>query len=129
VIAWKRSPRAWFYLNRYFLLSAGIPNTFSIVGAVFSHQFFYHLATNLAALYACGVPRKSFTIPQIHLTRLVYEEAGSRNFVAMYMGFGVVGSLTALYWHVLRRNFVYVSLGASGAVNGILGAYCTIQPE
>lgn len=35
----------------------------------------------------------------------------------------------SLYWNVLSRNFIHVSLGASGALFGLVGAYFTIQPE
>jgi membrane associated rhomboid family serine protease len=63
------------------------------------------------------------------LTVIVYDEMGIQNFIAVYLGTGVVASLTALIFHVLRRNYLYVSLGASGAGSGLMGVYSTLQPE
>jgi hypothetical protein len=57
--AW-RFPGTMWYMNRYFMISAGAPRPFSLLGAAMSHQFFYwHLITNTAVLFAIGVPCKS----------------------------------------------------------------------
>lgn len=56
--AW-RYPGTMWYMNRYFMLSAGAPRPFSLFGAALSHQFFYwHLIANTAVLFAIGVPCK-----------------------------------------------------------------------
>jgi rhomboid-like protein len=55
-IVWKR-PEMWKIMNRYFLLSSGHPNAFSVVGNVFSHQSLKHLASNMAVLMVIGIPR------------------------------------------------------------------------
>jgi hypothetical protein len=58
LLAW-RLPRAWYTMNRYFLLSAGVPNAFSVLGSVFSHQrWIMHLAANSALLFSFGMPCK-----------------------------------------------------------------------
>lgn len=58
LLAW-RLPRGWYTMNRLFLLSAGNPNTFSVLGSVFSHQrWIMHLAANSALLFSIGMPRK-----------------------------------------------------------------------
>jgi rhomboid-like protein len=58
----------------------------------------------------------------------VYEEIGGTNFLCVYTISGIFGNLVSLYWNILRRNFFHVSLGASGALFGIVGAYFTVQP-
>ena len=59
----------------------------------------------------------------------MHEEIGRVNFLALYVICGLFGNLTSLYYHVLRRNLVHVSLGASGAGFGIIGAYFAVRPE
>jgi rhomboid-like protein len=59
-IVWKR-PEMWRSMNRYFLLSAGHPNAFSVVGGTFSHQRLGHLASSMAYLFCVGIPRTSLS--------------------------------------------------------------------
>lgn len=114
-VAW-RNPRLWRSMNRNFLLSAGVPNSFSMLGSVFSHQFWVsHLFGNTLFLFVVGMP--------------LHDEIGRLNFLALYLGMGVFGSLTSLYWNVLRRNLLVATLGASGATSGLFGAYFSIQPQ
>jgi rhomboid-like protein len=103
-------------MNRYFMLSAGAPRAFSMLGATMSHQFIYwHLATNAAVLFLVGMP--------------LHEEIGRWNFLGIYFISGIFGNVGTLWWHVLRRNFIHASSGASGALYGLLGAFFTVQPE
>jgi rhomboid-like protein len=53
LIMW-RNPNAWKFMNRYLLLSPGAPKAFSVLGALFSHQQFSHLAWNMGGLYLVG---------------------------------------------------------------------------
>lgn len=106
--AW-RAPSAWKILNRYFLLSAGHPRALSLLGNTFSHQMPSHLIVNMAVLFLCGT--------QVH------DLIGRGNFLAVYLGTGVLSSLASLYWHVLTRNFIAASVGSSGAIFGIIGCY------
>lgn len=55
---WKFPP-AWKLLNRYFLSVAAYPYALSVVGSVFSHQAFKHLATNMIILWFLGTRRES----------------------------------------------------------------------
>lgn len=50
------------------------------------------------------------------------------NFWAIYLIAGIFGNLSTLYIHVLRRNFMHVSLGASGALFGVAGASLITEP-
>ena len=113
-IAW-RAPKAWYSMNRLFMLSAGHPNSFSIVGNTFSHQQWFHLAQNMFFLFLVGP--------------LVHEQIGRGNFVALYLGTGIFGSLFNLYINVLTRNFAMASVGASGSLVGLLGAYFVLQEQ
>lgn len=111
-IAWK-APSAWKILNRYFLLSAGHPRALSLLGNTFSHQMLSHLAVNMSVLFLCGT--------QVH------DLIGRGNFIAVYLGTGVLSSLASLYWHVLTRNFIAASVGSSGAIFGIIGCYFALK--
>lgn len=51
---WKAWPPAWKMLNRYFISVPIYPHALSIVGSVFSHQQFRHLATNMVILWFIG---------------------------------------------------------------------------
>ncbi|KAF2401337.1 hypothetical protein EJ06DRAFT_388012 [Trichodelitschia bisporula] len=110
-----RLPRAWWMMNRYFMLSAGHPNAFSVLGALFSHQYAGHLLQNMAFIGLVGL--------QVH------EEIGRGNFLALYLTAGIAGSLTSLWYRVLTRDFLAATVGASGAVYGIVCAFLTVRDD
>ncbi|KAK3362137.1 hypothetical protein B0T24DRAFT_641254 [Lasiosphaeria ovina] len=104
-----RVPFAWKLMNRYFLVVAATPRAPSIFGALFSHQLFGHLASNMLFLGFIGV--------QFH------EEVGRGGFLATYLGTGVLSFLGSLTSMVVRNRVDLTTLGASGAIYGIAGAY------
>lgn len=108
LFAW-RIPPLFRVLNKYFITLPGYPRAFSLIGNTFSHQTFYHFGVNMTVLWFVG-------------TRL-HEEVGRANFLAIYMSSGAIGSFASLASWVLRNNFVSSSLGASGAICGIVAAY------
>jgi membrane associated rhomboid family serine protease len=59
----------------------------------------------------------------------VGDQIGWQNWTAIYLSSGVLANLTVMSYNVLRRDFIYIGLGASGAVNGITSAYCAIEPS
>jgi rhomboid-like protein len=61
-VAWRR-PELWARMNRYFLLSSGHPNWFSVIGSVFSHQTFRHFGGNMLLLAAVGISGTSHPWP------------------------------------------------------------------
>lgn len=73
----------------------------------FVHVGFMHLVMNMVALIYMGV----------------YVEAylGKSRYLATYLFTGVVSSLASLYW-----NEFSVSVGASGAIFGVYGAFFTL---
>jgi len=106
--AW-RAPPLWGILNRYFLLVPATPRVISLFGASLSHQKFTHLLANMVVLWLVG-------------TRL-HDEIGRGDFLAVYLGSGAVGFLGSLMHIVLMNRLHLTSLGASGGVYGVMGAY------
>jgi rhomboid-like protein len=102
-------PPAFRILNKYFMTTPGYPYPLSLVGNIFSHQSFSHFAVNMAVLYFVG-------------TRL-HDEIGRGNFLAIYVACGAIGSFISLSSWVIKGNFVSSSLGASGALAGIIATY------
>jgi rhomboid-like protein len=106
--AW-RVPPLFRMLNKFFITVPGYPRALSLIGNNFSHQSFSHFAVNMTVLWFVG-------------TRL-HDDVGRANFLAIYLSCGAVGSFASLTSWVLRKNWVSSSLGASGAVSGIIAAY------
>lgn len=53
----------------------------------------------------------------------VHEDVGRGTFMAIFLAGGVLGSLTSLYTHVLRRQFHTSANGASGGIWAIMLAW------
>ncbi|ODH13513.1 hypothetical protein ACO22_07184 [Paracoccidioides brasiliensis] len=110
---WRGFPPSWRMLNRYFISVPLYPHSISVVGSVFSHQQFQHLAANMLILWFVG-------------TRL-HQELGRGDFLSLYLSSGVFASLTSLTVHVLQNKLSVTSLGASGAIAGLVAAWCIIH--
>jgi rhomboid protease GluP len=74
-----------------------------MVTAIFVHAGIFHLFVNMYVLYAMG-----------SLTERLF---GNVAYAVLYFLAGLTGSLASLYWHPLIS-----SVGASGAVFGVMGA-------
>ncbi|KAH7039745.1 uncharacterized protein B0I36DRAFT_309207 [Microdochium trichocladiopsis] len=105
---WKIPP-AWRVLNKSFLIIAATPRPLQLLGAMFSHQVMSHMFMNLVGLWFFG-------------TRL-HDNIGRGDFLALYFSCGAVGFLASLTDLVLRRGLEFTTLGASGAVYGLIAAY------
>ena len=114
LLLWKFPP-AWRILNRYFICTPGEPRALSHLGNVFSHQSFPHLTVNMAVLYLIG--------EQLH------EQIGRGAFLALYVTSGVCSSVISMTSFILRNILVSSSLGASGAVTGVVAAFCLMNPK
>ncbi|MDR7307041.1 rhomboid family intramembrane serine protease [Rhodoferax saidenbachensis] len=75
-----------------------------MASALFLHSGFMHVALNMLGLYSAGV-----TVERIY---------GHRLFALLYLGSGLMGSALSLHFSAQGG----VSVGASGAVFGIMGA-------
>lgn len=104
-----RFPPAFRMLNMYFISVPGYPRALAVLGNTFSHQSFSHLAWNMVVLWFVG-------------TRL-HDDIGRANFLAIYFSSAVFSTLSSLTYYTLRANFVTSSMGASGAIAGLLAAY------
>ncbi|KAI5280570.1 hypothetical protein KEM52_004104, partial [Ascosphaera acerosa] len=58
-----------------------------------------------------------------------HQEVGRGDFLALYFASGAVASLTSLVALVLRNKLHLTSLGASGAIAGVLGAWCILHSD
>lgn len=109
IFALWRLPPMWRIMNRYFVMVHGLPRAPSIILSNFSHSEFLHLLPNMIGLYLFGT--------------LLHEEIGRANFLAIYLSSGALGALGSLWFLTLRGLLTYSTIGASGAVYGIMGAY------
>ena len=109
VFALWRVPPLWKFLNRYMIFVVGKPRPLTLFTANFSHQEFKHMAINMVILALGG----------IHL----HEDLGRLGFLTMFLGCGAAGFLSGLVAYSARGMLGITSLGASGAVMGVLGAY------
>ncbi|MCJ1300844.1 hypothetical protein MMC08_003643 [Hypocenomyce scalaris] len=110
-----RLPPAWMFLNRYFMMIPGAPRAFSMIGAVFSHQKPLHLMTNMAFLWYFGSK--------------LHNDIGRGSFLAVYLSTGVLSSYFSLTVNVLRRSLTTSSVGASGAVMGVMATWLFIHSD
>ncbi|KAI9722226.1 MAG: hypothetical protein M1812_001698 [Candelaria pacifica] len=114
LVAW-RFPPAWRFLNKYFINVPGYPVALSMIGNVFSHQQIRHFATNMGVLWFIG-------------TKL-HDDIGRGDFLALYMSSGVIATLVSLSSFVLRGNLYTSTLGASGAIMGVIAAWCNYNSD
>ncbi|KAL3459932.1 hypothetical protein BJX64DRAFT_263966 [Aspergillus heterothallicus] len=112
---WRFWPPAWRILNRYFISVPVYPRVFSLIGSVFSHQTPMHLGMNMFVLWMFG-------------TKL-HDEIGRGDFLALYIAAGLLGSFASLSVHVLQNRLFVTSLGASGAISGVVAASGLIHPD
>lgn len=82
-----------------------------LVTSLFLHADISHLASNMIMLYFLGV--------------MVESRLGSLSYLLLYLSSGVIGDLASIMMQVRTGDFHY-SLGASGAVFGIVGAYLAL---
>nr|CDS33226.1 presenilin associated rhomboid [Hymenolepis microstoma] len=86
----------------------------SMVLSVFSHQTFFHLFLNMYVLH-------NFTQPLIRVL-------GMEQFFAVFLGGGIVASFLSFLLKAAHRSRI-PSIGASGAVCAVLGAFCMLEPQ
>ncbi len=77
-----------------------------LLSSVFVHSGILHLCLNMWALWSVG--------------QLLERLVGNVGFLIIYFASGIAGSVASLWW-----NEDIVSVGASGAIFGLLGAFAT----
>lgn len=90
---------------------------YQVITSGFVHANMSHLALNMLTLYFFGPVLES----------MVLDATGSRaGFLLIYFVSLVAGSLYPLYKYRGRED--YAGIGASGAISGVLFAFCIAEP-
>lgn len=108
-------PGAAFWIERYALIPAYLSETptawLTLVTSMFLHGGIFHLLSNMWALYIFGDN--------------VEDRMGSVRFLIFYLLCGVVAAVV----HVLMNpGSTIPTVGASGAISGVMGAYLVLFP-
>lgn len=114
-------------LNIFYFMAAGrvgLDNTFKTFGLVpgsfgiwqpftsmFLHGSFLHILVNMVALWSIGMP--------------IEREIGSKKFLKLYLISGLGGAGLVM----LLQDSTSVTIGASGAILGLLGAMAVFFPN
>lgn len=116
---------AWYTLNKWFALNPtsgvdnnGLPFNFQVWQLItyqFMHGGFGHIFFNLLMLWMFGMD--------------VENTWGSRKFLYFYLLCGVVAGLFQLFLNPLLGGGDAVTIGASGAVYGVLVAFAMMFPD
>lgn len=114
--AWK-SPVGYRMMARYGLLvKNSMRSPWTMLGSAFSHQDGLHLLFNMVCLTSFGVGMAGIV--------------GTSGFLTMYLNLAVISSLVSLAIPTLMRSAVMTgSLGASGAIFGVFGAFSYLFPK
>jgi rhomboid-like protein len=105
-----RFPPLWKWANRYLLMAPGIIRPVTLLTAVFSHQdLLRHLGLTMLVLYIIGVR--------------LHDDVGRAGFLEVYLASGVLGYACSLTKFVAFGQLTVPSLGGSGAMYGVVGAY------
>jgi membrane associated rhomboid family serine protease len=91
---------------------AVVPPMFSIITSMFLHGGFFHIIGNMLYLWIFG--------------NNIEDAMGRIRYLAFYLICGVAASLS----HILSDpSSVIPTIGASGAISGVLGAYLMLYPR
>ncbi|MGB7873196.1 MAG: rhomboid family intramembrane serine protease [Anaerolineales bacterium] len=100
-----------FYFTPNLILAAEGPGVLSSITSMFMHANFFHLLSNMGALWVFG--------------RRVEDACGAWRFFVFYLLAGISsGLITALAMY----NSPTPGVGASGAIFGVMGAYLLLYP-
>ncbi|KAF7997297.1 hypothetical protein HCN44_005574 [Aphidius gifuensis] len=112
--AW-RIPALQSTMLRYFVASPGSRSVcLPMIYSTFSHSSLVHLGLNMYVL-------QSFITPAV-------QTLGKEQFVALYLTSGMMASLLS-HLHKVAFKMPSRSLGASGAIMGIVGFICLTYPD
>ncbi len=89
------------------VFEAGSQQFFRLLTYMFLHSSLWHLMGNMIMLYAAG--------------SMIEEKMNRAVYMAMYIICGLAGGMLSV-WAQLRTGEEYLSVGASGAIYGIMGA-------
>jgi membrane associated rhomboid family serine protease len=93
-----------------------IPVYFTLATSMFMHGSWMHLAGNMLYLWIFGDN--------------IENRLGHKRYIFFYLICGVIASLSHVFSTVMStQNSLVPSLGASGAISGVLGAYLMLFPS
>ncbi|KFA53557.1 hypothetical protein S40293_09147 [Stachybotrys chartarum IBT 40293] len=107
-LGWKVPP-LWKFFNQRMILVVATIKPVTLFTSIFSHQVLGHMLGNLIPLWFIGTA--------------LHDEMGRAGFLALFLACGAFGYLGTLATYTARGVLGVTSLGASGAVHGICGAY------
>ena len=92
-----------------------IPVYFTLISSMFMHGGIAHIAGNMLYLWIFGDN--------------IENAFGHKRYLLFYLLCGIIASLSHVFaTKLLGQNLLIPSLGASGAISGVLGAYIFIIP-
>jgi len=93
------------------------PKIYTIVTHMYIHGSILHLLMNMIVLMLIGMPFE--------------ERVGSKKFVFIYFGAGILGILlnAMIAYSYPSLNPDVIGIGASGAIFGVMGAYAFLYPR
>ena len=102
------------YLSPGFAAGAGLDpyNYWPLLTSTFMHAGWLHLIINMWTLWVIGRPLE--------------ERLGALRFLLFYLGCGVIAGLSHMFSH---PSSTVPTLGASGAIAGVLGGYALLYPR
>jgi len=107
------------FMFQHFTTSAWNVNNgrvWTLITSSFSQRDVGHLLFNGVSYY--------FTVP------VILSALGNTGFLALYLGAGLVASVSSLWWHSsVKKNPRFSSLGASGALYGVLSFFACLAPR
>jgi len=105
--------------EKFFLPGLGVTNIpvwFTLITSMFMHGGFAHIAGNMLYLWIFGDN--------------IENALGHRRYLLFYLLCGIIASLSHVFaTKLLGQNLLVPSLGASGAISGVLGAYILLFPR
>jgi membrane associated rhomboid family serine protease len=108
-------PRAELWIARYGMVPAQIFSTptawLTVVTSMFLHGGLFHLISNMWALYIFGDN--------------VEDRMGPTRFLVFYL---LCGAAAAVVHILMNPNSTIPTVGASGAISGVMGAYLVLFP-
>ncbi len=112
------SSNDWIYRLGYIpaLMLVNPGNAYRIFTAMFTHADIFHIFFNMYFLYIFG--------------RAVERSLGHKRFLALYLLSGVMAAVfhTVFIYLQSPADLAIPSVGASGAISGVLGAYMLLYP-
>lgn len=92
-----------------------VPVYLTLISSMFMHGGWAHLGGNLLFLWVFGDN--------------IEDSMGHRNYFFFYLLCGVLASLAHVFTSAFLGQSIYIpSLGASGAISGVLGGYILLHP-